>query len=107
MRTIPSAMLIALLCASCSGTPPLVHEAVPVTLDVPAHLDKPTPEPKVDVAATRSKADLMIVLGDVLTWGRTVYAEFFELRRLIEVRNGQATGAIVAAKPTAPAGGPR
>lgn len=73
--------------------------------EVPAHLDKPEPEPAVDVAQMRTKADLMALVGVVVLWGRTVAAQYVELRRLIDVFNGQAEAANHP--PSATFGGPK
>lgn len=74
---------------------------------VPAHLDKAAPEPAVDVAALRTKGDLELVLGNLTTWGRGVAAQFAELRRLIDVFNGQAAAVSAPPAPGAWFGGPK
>lgn len=82
--------------------PPVVR-AQRDKFETPAHLDTAQPEPLTDVSTLRTKGDLMGALGDWVTWGRTVAAQFSELRRPIDVFNGQA-------KETAPAahfGGPK
>lgn len=61
--------------------------------EVPAHLDKAEPEPAIDVSQIRTKGDLKELVGVMTIWGRTVAAQYGELRRLIDVFNGQAEAA--------------
>jgi hypothetical protein len=81
-----------------------VTRAQRVPFEVPAHLDKPAAEPAVDVETLRTKGDLMVVLGNVTTWGRTVWAQYGELRRLLDVFNEQAG---VPRPPNRQFGGPK
>ncbi|WP_319798340.1 hypothetical protein [Nitrobacter sp.] len=69
--------------------------------EVPAHLDKAEPEPSVDVNQIRTKGDLKELVGVMTIWGRTVAAQYAELRRLIDVFDGQAH------PPTTTYGGPK
>lgn len=57
--------------------------------EVPAHLDEPTAEPVVVLEEIKTRGDERRLLGDYVTWGRIVFAEFNELRRLIDVFNRQ------------------
>ena len=46
-------------------------------------------EPVVVVEDVRTRGDKDRLLGDYVTWGRELFAQFSELRRLIDVFNRQ------------------
>ena len=83
-----SLLASAMLSASCSPRT-LFEPAPPRPFEVPAHLDRPMPEPVVVVEEVRTRGDKDRLLGDYVTWGRELFAQYTELRRLLDVFNRQ------------------